>query len=199
MRYKLEEKLFLSKAIISNVHSMRLKSRFTESENNEELVDESIQLAILMLEKRTLLFGESPKKDTPKKEINTIDFEEVIKIFNNTCSDLPQVTKSTKDRQNLILKILEIYTPEDIGKVFTNVSESDYLSGRKKGTTWKANFDWILSPDNFIKILEGNYKNVTNGNGNNRSTRTDNELKQSVNDTVNKLFGVEQPNRVNFN
>ena len=163
MCYKLEEKLFLSKAIISNVHSMRLKSRFTESENNEELVDESIELAVLMLEKRNLLFGESVKKDILKKAVSTIDFEEVIKIFNDVCPDLPKVSKSTKDRQNLILKILEIYTPEDIGTAFNNVAESDYLSGRKKGTTWKANFDWILNPDNFIKILEGNYKNIDNG------------------------------------
>jgi len=163
MCYKLEEKLFLSKAIISNVHSMRLKSRFAENENNEKLVDESVQLAILMLEKRNELFGESPKKENVKKEVVSIDFEEVIKIFNQVCFDLPQVTKSTRDRQKLILKILETHSTEDIGVVFKNVSESDYLSGRKAGTTWKATFDWILIPSNFIKILEGNYKNLNNG------------------------------------
>ena len=67
--YKIEEKLFLSKAIISNVHSMRLKSRFTENNNNEELVDESIELAVLMLEKRNKLFGESHKKESVKKKV----------------------------------------------------------------------------------------------------------------------------------
>jgi len=163
MSYKLEEKLFLSKAIISNVHSMRLKSRFAENENNEELVDESVQLAILMLGKRNELFGESPKKEITKKTDVSIDFEEVIEIFNQVCSDLPQVSKSTRERQKLILKILETHSTQDIGTVFKNVKESDYLSGRKVGTTWKATFDWILIPSNFIKILEGNYKNLNNG------------------------------------
>ena len=41
--------------------------------------------------------------------------------------------------------------------VFKLVSQSDYLNG--KVNTWQATFDWILNPKNFIKILEGNYKN----------------------------------------
>ena len=160
-KFKLEEKLFLSKAIISNVHSMRLKSRFAENSNNEELVDESIELAVLMLEKRNLLFGESEKKKVEKPELFEIDFEEIIDIFNLYCDDLPKVTKLTKERENLIKKILETHTTQDIGTVFNLVKESDLLSGRK--TDWKASFDWIMNPKNFIKILEGNYKNNENG------------------------------------
>ena len=189
--YKIEEKLFLSKAIISNVHSMRLKSRFTENNNNEELVDESIELAVLMLEKRNHLFGESPKKEKKESQNSIIDFEEVIEIFNTCCSDLPQVSKLTKDRQNLILKILETHSTQDIGDVFKNVTESDYLSGRKSGTTWKATFDWILIPGNFIKILEGNYKNLNNGKQNSNQSKSDAEHKQSAVDAVNALFGIK--------
>ena len=191
MAYKIEEKLFLSKAIISNVHSMRLKSRFTENKDNEELVDESIELAVLMLEKRNKLFGESPKKEKKESQIASIDFEEVIEIFNTCCSDLPQVTKLTKDRQNLILKILETHSTQDIGDVFKNVTQSDYLSGRKVGTTWKATFDWILIPGNFIKILEGNYKNLNNGKQNSNQSKSDAEHKQSAIDSVNALFGIK--------
>jgi hypothetical protein len=188
MSYKIEEKLFLSKAIISNVHSMRLKSRFTENNNNEELVDESVELAVLMLEKRNKLFGESPKKENVKKEVVSIDFEEVIEIFNLSCPESPQVTKLTKDRQNLILKILETHSTQDLGTAFKNVSESDYLSGRKAGTTWKATFDWILIPSNLIKILEGNYKNLNNGQNRNQS---DSDHKQSAVNAVNALFGIK--------
>jgi len=155
-KYKIEEKLFLSKAIISNVHSMRLKNRYSDNERNEELVDESIELAVLMLEKRNLLFGESEKKKVLRLDFTEVDYDEVIEIFNLTCSDLPQVTKLTKERQNLINKVLENHSTQDIGTAFKLVAESDYLSGRKKD--WKATFDWILIPKNFIKILEGNYR-----------------------------------------
>jgi len=189
--YKIEEKLFLSKAIISNVHSMRLKSRFTENNNNEELVDESIKLAVLMLKKRNELFGEFSKKESVKKEAVSIDFDEVVQMFNQICFDLPQVTKLTKERQNLILKILENHSLQNIENVFKNVLESDYLSGRKVGTTWKATFDWILIPGNFIKILEGNYKNLNNGKQNSNQSKSDAEHKQSAIDSVNALFGIK--------
>jgi hypothetical protein len=158
--YKLEEKLFLSKSIISNVHSMRLKSRFVDNSDNETLVNESVELAVLMLEKRNLLFGEYPKKENVKKEATSIDFEEIITVFNEVCSDLPVVLKITKSRQNALIKILENYTTQDIGLVFHNVSKSDYLRGLKKGCTWKANFDWVIQLNNFVKILEGNYANT---------------------------------------
>ena len=153
--YKLEEKLFISKALISNTHSKLLKSRFNGSENNEELVTESLELAVLMLKKRNELFGESVKKE--KKELPEFDYEETIDAFHLYCTDLPQVSKLTRERINLINKILETHTTQDIGTVFKLVAESDYLSGRK--TPWKATFDWIFIPKNFIKILEGNYKN----------------------------------------
>jgi len=157
--YKLEEKLFLSKAIISNVHSMRLKSRFTDNSDNETLVDESIELAVLMLEKRNLLFGESAKNNQPKIILQEVDFEEIVESFNSIRNQLPEVTKITKERKNLILKILESYCFQDIKVVFKYASDSDYLNGRKKGYTWKASFDWIMDINNFVKILEGNYKN----------------------------------------
>lgn len=167
--YKIEEKLFLSKAIISNVHSMRLKSRFSENNDNEELVDKSIELAVLMLEKRNLLFGQAEKKISQKITVPEVDFEEIITIFNQICHGLPEA-RITKERNNAILKILETYTLQDIGTVFKNVSQSDYLMG--KVVSWKANFNWIFIPNNFIKILENNYKNNT-ANGNQSKSNID--------------------------
>ena len=38
------------------------------------------------------------------------------------------------------------------------------------GRTWTADFDWITKPENFIKILEGNYENKNlNNNYNGKS------------------------------
>jgi hypothetical protein len=163
MSFKLEEKLFISKALISNIHGKLLKSRFVDNCDNEALVDESLELAVLMLKKRNELFGESVKSKTAKTTGIEIDFEEIVKIFNQVCRELSEVTKITKERERLILKILENYTLQDIGNVFKKVADSDYLLGKTTKSTWKANFDWIFAPTNFIKILEDNYKNKENG------------------------------------
>ena len=37
-------------------------------------------------------------------------------------------------------------------------SESDFLSG-ENDRGWKATFDWLIRPKNFIKVVEGNYSN----------------------------------------
>ena len=44
-------------------------------------------------------------------------------------------------------------------EVIDKVSKSDFLCGNKGDGEWKANFDWIMKPDNFQKIIEGAYDN----------------------------------------
>ena len=38
-----------------------------------------------------------------------------------------------------------------------NIKNSDYLQG--KVNDWKITFDWFVKPNNFPKVLEGNYNN----------------------------------------
>lgn len=45
----------------------------------------------------------------------------------------------------------------DMEKILEKISKSDFLLGIK--TDWKVNFDWVICPSNYIKILEGNYDN----------------------------------------
>jgi len=122
-----------------------------------------------------------------KNENEKINFREIAEIFNSVCSDLPNVEKITDARKKAIEKIVKEYSLEKIGDVFKNVNESDFLSGRK--SDWKANFDWILNPKNFVKILEGNYKNLNNGQQS--RDKSDADHKQSAVDAVNAMFGIK--------
>jgi hypothetical protein len=90
-----------------------------------------------------------------------INFDEIMEMFNLICLSLPKIKSFTKDREKSITKILANYTKEDLDTVFKKSEQSDFLTG-KKGN-WKSNFDWVLNPKNFIKILENNYKNIENG------------------------------------
>jgi len=99
-------------------------------------------------------FGKESMREKPK-----IPFDEIIQIFNSVCSDLSKVEKITDSRKKAISARIKEYSLETLGEVFKKVAESDYLSGRKNGVDWKATFDWVMNPNNFIKILEDNYKN----------------------------------------
>lgn len=161
MNYKIEEKRFLESCIISNTNGLLASDWFNPSEPNyNQIATFASDLALEQLKIRNEIFG-SEKKIKLKKEELSIDIEEIINIFNSVCIALPTVKKSTVEREKAVYKILESYTLEDIGNVFKIVSESDYLCG--KTVSWKADFDWIFIPKNFIKILEGKYKNIENG------------------------------------
>ncbi|MCI1930504.1 MAG: hypothetical protein LKJ13_02280 [Clostridia bacterium] len=103
----------------------------------------------------------------PEKEM--IDFKGIKDYFNQYCTSFPKVTEMTKQRKEHIRDFLKNHSEADLYKLFDTAQESDFLTGTNR--SWKANFDWIIKPENAIKIFEGNYQNkqdkkVTTGNSN---------------------------------
>ena len=40
--------------------------------------------------------------------------------------------------------------------VIDNISNSPFLQGQNS-RNWMADFDWVIRPNNYVKVLEGNY------------------------------------------
>jgi len=91
---------------------------------------------------------------TPEK----INYDDVKKYFNVICQNLPKVKILTDARKKAIKNIIKKFGKEKLKEVFEITSKSDFLNGNNK-QNWIANFDWIIKPANFVKILENNYKN----------------------------------------
>lgn len=98
--------------------------------------------------------------------------ENILDTFNKICYKLPMITFIDDNRKR---KINELITSFDelgllpsmnvyqrLEHIFKLVSESDFLSGRRQPNNW-CTFDWIITIENAIKIVEGNYKNYING------------------------------------
>ncbi len=102
-----------------------------------------------------------------KDKIEKINFQEIISVFNSVCNRLPKVEKITEQRKKMISARIKETSLETLGNVFQKVSESNFLNGENKNG-WVSNFDWIMNPTNFVKILEDNYKNNT-ANGTSKS------------------------------
>lgn len=110
------------------------------------------------------------EKDNEDEKEN-IDYNSILEIFHSVCIDLPKVKKLTNKRKKAINAIVKEYDLETIGEVFNKISESDYLNGKIK--SWSANFDWIFNKNNFIKILEDNYKNKLNAKNQSMENQAD--------------------------
>ncbi len=90
--------------------------------------------------------------------IVNINYQRYVKHFNNRCKRLSNVTVLTKQRKNAIRLRLQEYDHQTILKMINEAAESDFLSGENE-RGWKATFDWLFRPNNFVKVLEGNYAN----------------------------------------
>ena len=110
--YKIEEKLFLSKAIISNVSALIISDYYHLGENSE-LVSRSIAISLEMLKQQNDLFGCSKPKKDPKGFIKPTINEISLFCF---------------ERKNNI-----------DAEVFYNFYESNgWLVGKNKMKNWKS-------------------------------------------------------------
>jgi len=95
--------------------------------------------------------------------------DEVKNFFNSIAVDLPSIKAMSDKRKKMINARVKEYGIDQVKEAFTIAQASDYLKG-KNDREWKASFDWIMDPNNFIKVIEGNYSRNGNGKKETKST-----------------------------
>ena len=88
----------------------------------------------------------------------------IVDLFNSTIPEFPRVVMLTKDR---IGKINARWNDSDVhqdlsfwAEYFALVRSSKFLMGEVSGpggSAFRCNFDWLIAPSNFVKVVEGNY------------------------------------------
>lgn len=87
-----------------------------------------------------------------------ITYSEYRDAFLKYCISLPQpedLGKWSSGRKKRIRD--KNMTSEEMSEVFERIEASNFLTGRVK--EFRASIDWILKPENWKKIIEGNYDN----------------------------------------
>lgn len=104
-------------------------------------------------------------KDNRLSKDNLCQTESVRRVVEewNTLSQygikpVSRLTNGTKRYDSLVARIKQ-YSVDDVLKAIDNIRHSDFLQGKHKGKTWQITFDWFVLPNNFPKVLEGNYNN----------------------------------------
>ena len=115
---------------------------------------------------------ESSKVAMVKKECD-IDFNKLAKYFNSKLpsNGMPQVRSITPKRKAAILAREKEHGKDAIIQVIDNATGSSFLNG-DNSRGFVASFDWIFRPNNFPKVLEGNYgRRTTNGQSDNGAAK----------------------------
>jgi hypothetical protein len=104
---------------------------------------------------------EGSKKLVERKNKDVI--KEIVTTWNFFAENykLPKVIKITPQRRRNILNRLK-EKEFNLEKILREIEKSNFLLGRNND--WRIDFDFIIgSKNNYIKILEGKYRNSNNG------------------------------------
>ena len=105
------------------------------------------------LEKETETDSESPLPPAGESEC-----AEVVSRFNSICVSLNKVSRMTEPRRKAVQSALQAVGQEKLKELFRKAEASDFLT-KRNSSGWKAGFDWLMKPENYTKVLEGNYDN----------------------------------------
>ncbi len=108
---------------------------------------------------RPTLLNNNTRKEEAEEAVafaeNNVAF--VVGKYNGICKSLPSIKPNiaVQHKAELISKATAIMGGMTFEELFSLVEQSDFLSGRSG--RFKANFEWIMKPDNLAKIVSGAY------------------------------------------
>lgn len=98
------------------------------------------------------------EKNTEKTEMEDI-CETVRDFFNITTTAFPKIKFLSDKQSSAIIDSVNRFGFEGVKHCFELAEDSDFLKGNNK-QGWIAGFDWLIQPENVLKVLNGNYSSV---------------------------------------
>ena len=146
---------------------------------------------------------QTTNKKVEKEEINFLGF---MDFFNRTMQEhkavIATITDMTKKRREAVGARSRKYGKESLEKVVVLAATSAFLNG-ENDKSWVADFNWLFKPNNFVKVLEGNYNhNLPTNNSfnygpvNNNGYRSREDINAGTLRTLARMSAAaEQPKR----
>ena len=89
---------------------------------------------------------------------SVIDYKGVVDLYHSLCPKMNKVVAINEFRKGLMNARISEYGLPKVTEVIRIAGESEFLNGTND-KAWKADFEWIMRPQNFVKIMEGKYVN----------------------------------------
>ena len=99
-----------------------------------------------------------PQANTESESDIVIDYEFIVENYHSLCPKLNKVAVINEIRKGYMNARVGEYGLDKVIYVIRIAGECEFLNGQND-KAWKADFEWILRPTNFLKILEGKYIN----------------------------------------
>lgn len=126
------------------------------SQNGVTMLQQSDKIVTPDIENRVKRLDKDLNNTISDDIVCSTDVQQVANEWNKL--ELAQVRdiKPNTNRYKLLQARLKEYGLPDVLTAIQNIKLSAFLRGQNKNG-WMVTFDWLLKPNNFIKVLEGNY------------------------------------------
>ena len=133
--------------------------------------------------------------DNMQKAEAKVDAEAVREFFNREMFDksIPKVRGKLKGQRLAFLTArVREYGIDAVREVISKAAQSDFLNGGG-GRGFIASFEWIFRPNNFPKVLDGNFDNrqTTTSNGNQTDNQSAAQRVEAAANIVRRLFAED--------
>ena len=83
-----------------------------------------------------------------------------VYVFNELVKDsnIPPIKRLSKLRLEKLRVLLKDFTTKDIATVCQKAAASNFLNYGGTKHKFQATFDWLIEPENFLRVLEGTYR-----------------------------------------
>ena len=130
-----------------------------------------------------------------------VNFIAFMEFFNKTMQEcgaqICTITQITTKRQQAIRARAKEYGKEALRKAVINAATSPFLNGATDNP-FVATFDWMFRPNNFVKVLEGNYnQEVLNNKSKSHGTAQKLTAQQRIDAEIQR--GIEHFNSIDVN
>lgn len=95
--------------------------------------------------------------DTEYQKVKQCPYQAIQNMFNRICVSYRKIKGIDGKRRQLVSGRWTSYPDLEVFRqVFENAENSLFMKGQGQNG-WTADFDWMMKPSNFQKVLEGNY------------------------------------------
>ncbi len=108
----------------------------------------------------------------PTTTLNKKDIDNIISTWNKLGLQQLQAINSNTKRHTMLKARISEYALETVLSAIESINESQFLKGQNN-RGWIITFDWFVKPNNFLKVLEGNYIDKEDKNGTYKQSNRD--------------------------
>ena len=106
----------------------------------------------------------SANSDAAAARLSKVDDEgwqrNFVYVFNELVKDsnIPPINRLSNLRLEKLRVLLKDFTTKDIATVCGKAAASSFLNYQGAKHKFQTTFDWLIEPENFLKVLEGTYR-----------------------------------------